>query len=50
MVMLEIHGCVHMLCTQHGRLLSAQTQSKMVLLMDRKISHVKGPIMARGGE
>ena len=29
MVMLQIHGCVHMLCTWHGRLLSAQTESKM---------------------
>ena len=29
MVMLQIHGCLHMLCTWHGRLLSAQTESKM---------------------
>jgi hypothetical protein len=34
MVLLQIHDCVHMLYTQHGRPLSAQTQSKLILIVN----------------
>ena len=38
MVWLLDHGWGHMLCAGHGRLLSAQIEGRLMLLMGRKIS------------